>query len=151
MRCSIRHSVLTACAVMRNLRLLYLGYVLPNGSACQRGVKALPLQSARDIFSRKAELCVRSRSRLPIVAHLSRPYKALSMPCFTGSSSFHKGAFSKASTKDRATWRCIQTFLSLVTAWERLVYIQAFKKDRKSRSSGTLVNRKQVCIMGIFI
>ena len=39
------------------------------------------------LFSRKAVLCVRSRLRLPIGARLSRPYKALSTPCFTGNSS----------------------------------------------------------------
>ncbi|MBO5481589.1 MAG: hypothetical protein J6A63_10430, partial [Clostridia bacterium] len=35
-------------------------------------------------------LCVRSRSLLPIVARLSRPYKALSMLCLTGSSSHYQ-------------------------------------------------------------
>ena len=37
--------------------------------------------------SHKAVLCVRSRSLLPIGVHLSRPYKALTMPCLTGNSS----------------------------------------------------------------
>ena len=38
-------------------------------------------------FSRKAVLCVRSRSLLPIVVRLSRSYKTLSMSRLTGNSS----------------------------------------------------------------
>ncbi len=49
----------------------------------QGGVLVYPL----GFFSRKAVLCVRSRSRLPIGVRLSRPYKALSTLCLTGNSS----------------------------------------------------------------
>ena len=49
----------------------------------QGGVLVYPL----GFLSRKAVLCVRSRSRLPIGVRLSRPYKALSTLCLTGNSS----------------------------------------------------------------
>ena len=42
---------------------------------------------AKRLFSRKAVLCARSRSRLTIGVRLSRPYKTLLMSCLTGNSS----------------------------------------------------------------
>ena len=48
------------------------------------------LQNA--FFSRKAVLCVRSRSRLPIDVRLSRSYKALPTPCLTGNSSLESSS-----------------------------------------------------------
>ena len=56
---------------------------------CPSAVRQSVLLAQNGSFSRKVVLCVRSRLRLSIGVHLSRPYKALSTPCLTGNSS-HK-------------------------------------------------------------
>ena len=59
-------------------------------------------QNARSrsrLFSHKAVLCVRSRSRLPIGVHLSRTCKTLSTPCLTVSSSLKSSSKLGVQTK----------------------------------------------------
>ena len=58
------------------------------------------------LFSRKAVLCVRSRSRLPIGVHSSRTGKTLSTPCLTVSSSHKSSSKTWKITKKRTPSRC---------------------------------------------
>jgi len=67
------------------------------------------------IFSRKAVLCVRSRSLLPIVVRLSRPYKALSMPYNTGNSS--RSAIINCRL-------CCQVYCKPTNAWQSVLLSQ---------------------------
>ena len=81
-----------------------------NAGLCRRvclplnGVRQSVLLPQNGSFSRKAVLCVRSRSRLSIGVHLSRPYKALSTPCLTGNSSHKSVHIRKRHTKTPNIW-----------------------------------------------